>query len=331
MVSKEKDVELSVVASDSPSPASASLGSSGTHGKHNLGVDLGNADDVTPKKSCSADGVLWSVIDWLKTEKQQILSGVTVGLAMVPEAVAFALVAGVDPLVGLQAAWIMGVITSVFGGRPGMISGATGAVAVVMVDLVAKEGVEYLFYAIMLAGVIQVAFGLVGGGKLIRMIPHSVMVGFCNGLAIVIGLAQFNSFKVVSKESSSDDDHSRRLSGGVFAPFTDGSAWVDGTMGGIMAVHVLLAMAVTYLLPKVTRFPTLAKFPSSLAAILACTFTEWVIVRELCNSKSQTIEDIASVNGNFVETFTPVFFADKVSGYWGLQITLSCETSRSEV
>ncbi len=127
--------------------------------------------------------------------KNDVLSGLTVALALVPEAVAFAFVAGVDPMVGLYAAFIVGLITSIFGGRPGMISGATGAMAVVMVSLVATHGVQYLFAAIMLAGILQVAAGLFKLGKFIRIVPHPVMIGFVNGLAIVIFLAQLGQFK----------------------------------------------------------------------------------------------------------------------------------------
>jgi len=128
--------------------------------------------------------------------KNDILSGLTVALALVPEAVAFAFVAGVEPLVGLYAAFMVGLITSVFGGRPGMISGATGALAVVMVSLVAQHGVEYLFAAVVLMGGIQVTVGILRLGKFIRIVPHPVMLGFVNGLAIVIFLAQLNSFQI---------------------------------------------------------------------------------------------------------------------------------------
>lgn len=120
--------------------------------------------------------------------KNDVLSGLTVALALVPEAVAFAFVAGVDPMVGLYAAFIMGLVTSIFGGRPGMISGATGATAVVMVSLVAVHGVQYLFAAILLVGVLQITAGLLKLGKFIRIVPHPVMIGFVNGLAIVIDL-----------------------------------------------------------------------------------------------------------------------------------------------
>ena len=130
--------------------------------------------------------------------KNDVLSGVTVALALVPEAIAFAFVAGVSPLIGLYSAFFLGLITAVFGGRPGMISGATGAMAVVIVALVAQHGVEYLFPTVILCGLLQIAIGIGRLGKLIRMVPHSVMLGFVNGLAIVIGMAQLGSFKTLS-------------------------------------------------------------------------------------------------------------------------------------
>ena len=128
--------------------------------------------------------------------KTEVLSGLTVALALVPEAVAFAFVAGVHPLVGLYAAFMVGLITAIFGGRPGMISGATGALAVVMVALVAQHGVEYLFATVVLMGLLQVFAGIMQWGRFIRLVPHPVMLGFVNGLAIVIFLAQMGQFKV---------------------------------------------------------------------------------------------------------------------------------------
>ncbi|MCL4122566.1 UNVERIFIED_CONTAM: hypothetical protein GTU68_043319, partial [Idotea baltica] len=125
----------------------------------------------------------------------EVLSGLTVALALVPEAVAFAFVAGVEPLVGLYAAFIVGLITALIGGRPGMISGATGALAVVMVSLVAVHGVEYLFATVVLMGLIQLVVGFMHWGKFIRLVPHPVMLGFVNGLAIVIFLAQLGQFQ----------------------------------------------------------------------------------------------------------------------------------------
>ena len=145
--------------------------------------------------------------------RNDILSGITVALALVPEAVAFAFVAGVDPLVGLYAAFMIGLITSIFGGRPGMISGATGALAVVMVSLVSEGnamgaegqnlGLYYLFLTVILMGTIQVLAGVFKLGKFVRLIPHPVMMGFVNGLAIVIFTSQLGMFPdLVSEETS---------------------------------------------------------------------------------------------------------------------------------
>ena len=130
--------------------------------------------------------------DWLhsvfpKNPMPDILSGMTVALALVPEAIAFAFIAGVDPIIGLYSAFMIGLLTSILGGRPGMISGATGAMAVVVIGLVAMHGVEYLFPTVVLCGILQCLVGILRMGKLIRMVPHSVMLGFVNGLAIVIG------------------------------------------------------------------------------------------------------------------------------------------------
>ncbi|MCI5120501.1 MAG: SulP family inorganic anion transporter, partial [Candidatus Electrothrix sp. AUS4] len=135
--------------------------------------------------------------------KDDVLSGLTVAIALVPEAVAFAFIAGVSPIVGLYGAFMMGLVTSVIGGRPGMISGATGATAVVMVSLVKTgtemggegAGLQYLFVTLLLVGVLQMLAGVFRFGKFVRLIPHPVMMGFVNGLAIVIFLAQLDMFK----------------------------------------------------------------------------------------------------------------------------------------
>lgn len=165
--------------------------------------------------------------------KTNLLSGLTVALAMVPEAIAFALVAQVAPLVGLYAAFIVALITSIFGGRPGMISGATGALAVVAVSLVVSHGVEYLFVAVVLMGLLQIVFALARLGKFIRMVPHSVMLGFVNGLAIVIFLAQFEHFKVTGP-------------GGAHV-------WMASPALYAMAGLIALTVAIIYLLPKLTK------------------------------------------------------------------------------
>lgn len=191
--------------------------------------------------------------------KNDFLSGMTVALALVPEAVAFSFVAGVDPIVGLYGAFMMGVITAVFGGRPGMISGATGAMAVVMVHMIQKGnivglamdtpvqnlGVQWLFITLLIVGALQILAGIFQLGKFVRLIPHPVMMGFVNGLAIVIFLSQLNLFK---------SNQQGQLE------------WLQGIDMGIMLSLVALTMAIMYILPKVTT-----KIPAALCAIIVVT------------------------------------------------------------
>lgn len=179
----------------------------------------------------------------------ELLSGLTVALALVPEAVAFAFVAGVNPLVGLYAAFIVGLITALIGGRPGMISGATGALAVVMVALVAQHGVEYLFATVVLMGILQMIAGVMQWGKFIRLVPHPVMLGFVNGLAIVIFLAQMSQFKVPG--SIVNTGHG--MSGGE---------WLSGAPLYLMLALVAATMAIIWVVPRLTK-----AIPAPLAGI----------------------------------------------------------------
>ena len=177
--------------------------------------------------------------------KVEILAGLTVALALVPEAIAFAFVAGVEPLVGLYAAFIVGLITALIGGRPGMISGATGALAVVMVALVADHGVEYLFATVVLMGIMQIGAGIFKLGKFIRLVPHPVMLGFVNGLAIVIGMAQLSQFQSAPPE---------RIAGHHYGPFhiLEGT-WLTGTPLILMLALVALTMVLIYAAPRITK------------------------------------------------------------------------------
>ena len=175
--------------------------------------------------------------------KTEILSGFTVALALVPEAVAFSFVAGVHPLVGLYAAFIVGLITAIMGGRPGMISGATGALAVVMVALVANHGIEYLFATVVLMGILQILSGIFHLGKFIRLVPHPVMLGFVNGLAIVIFLAQLTQFQVPGPEEA--------------------KVWMSGLSLAFMLGLVILTMAIIWVMPKITHV-----IPAPLAGIV---------------------------------------------------------------
>jgi len=208
--------------------------------------------------------------------KTNLLSGLTVALALVPEAIAFALVAQVNPLVGLYAAFIMCLITSAFGGRPGMISGATGSTAVVMVALVVQHGVEYLFAAIVLTGLLQIVFGLLRFGKFIRLVPHPVMLGFVNGLAIVIFLAQLGHFK--TKDASGLEQ------------------WIGGTQLFSMLGLIVATMLIIYLLPKLTK-----AIPSSLVAIVSVA-----LFAIFAGIDTKTVGDMASIKGGLPQFHLPL-------------------------
>jgi SulP family sulfate permease len=221
------------------------------------------------------------------TVKNDILSGLTVALALVPEAVAFAFVAGVEPLVGLYAAFMVGLITACIGGRPGMISGATGALAVVMVTLVADHGVEYLFATVVLMGVLQIAAGVTKLGKFIRMVPHPVMLGFVNGLAIVIFLAQLNQFGVDGQP------------GWLDGTFMEGTildvAWLEGAQLYMLLGLVAVTMLIIHVLPRYTN-----ALPSSLVAIVVVSALVFGL-----DLDTRVVGDIASIKGGLPSFHIP--------------------------
>ncbi|MDX8392300.1 MAG: SulP family inorganic anion transporter [Mariprofundaceae bacterium] len=207
--------------------------------------------------------------------RDDVLSGLTVALALVPEAVAFAFVAGVHPLVGLYAAFMVGLITSLVGGRPGMISGATGSMAVVMVALVAQHGVEYLFAAVVMTGLLEIAFGAAKFGKFIRMVPYPVMLGFVNGLAMVIFIAQLPQFQM---------------------KLADGSmAWLPTDQLSLMLGLVALTMAIMFLLPKITRV-----IPAGLVAIGSVS-----LIVIFAGLDTKLVGDIASIGGGLPSFHIP--------------------------
>lgn len=210
------------------------------------------------------------------TWKNDALAGLTTSFAMVPEVIAFAFVAGVPPLTGLYAAFFVGLITAAFGGRPGMVSGAAGSLAVVMVALVAEgtrrggvtAGLDYLFLTVILTGLIQLAIGALKLGRLIRLVPHPVMMGFVNGLAIVIFLAQLDMFK--QRHGS--------VTGG----------WLQGGPLAIMIGLVLLTMAIIHFAPKITK-----AIPATLIAILTVSGIAALGLH------TRTVGDLSSVQGPF--------------------------------
>lgn len=213
--------------------------------------------------------------------KTEILSGLTVAIALIPEAIAFSLIAGLSPQIGLYAAFVVGLITSLFGGRPGMISGAAGAIAVVIVALSLTHGKEYIFATVILAGIIQLLAGIFKLGKFIRLVPQSVMYGFVNGLAIVIFLAQLNQFKVPDSMG--------------------GTQWMEGGAFYLMLGLVLATMFIIWVFPRITK-----AVPASLVAIV--TVSAGVI---LFNVDTRTLGDIAVIKGGF-----PPFHIPQVPFTW---------------
>lgn len=246
-----------------------------------------------------------------KNPKNDILSGFTVALALVPEAVAFSFVAGVDPLVGMYGAFIMGLVTAIIGGRPGMISGATGAMAVVMVHLIQKGnevgltlaspienlGLQWLFITLLIVGIIQISAGLFRLGKFVRLIPHPVMLGFVNGLAIVIFLSQLGLFKETINGTTE---------------------WMQGSDLWIMIGLVALTMGIMYILPKITK-----KIPAALIAIL--------IIATITNLGGLDVSTVGSFiregGGSGLKGTLPTFqiqllgFFETLNGHWDIIIT----------
>ena len=199
--------------------------------------------------------------------RADVLAGLTTSFALVPECIAFALVAHLNPLMGLYGAFILCTLTALFGGRPGMVSGAAGSMAVVIVALVVQHGVQYLLATVLLGGVVMILFGVLRLGKLVRMVPHPVMLGFVNGLAIVIAMAQLEHFK-------------------------DGEHWLSGNPLYVMLGLVALTMAVVYLLPKLTR-----AVPPALVAILGVGLLVYLL-----GLPTRTLGDMAHIAGGL-----PVF------------------------
>ena len=206
--------------------------------------------------------------------RNEILAGLTVAMTMIPESLSFAILAGFPPLVGLYAAFIAGLITAIFGGRPGLISGGAGATVVVLIALMRSHGIEYIFAAVALAGVFQILIGLFKFSKFIRLVPQPVMYGFVNGLAVIIFMSQLEQFKVITNGEIS---------------------WLQGESLFIMLGLVALTVSIVLFFPKVTK-----KIPASLVAIIVV-----FIVVIVFGIQTKTVQDIASIEGGFPPLHIP--------------------------
>lgn len=200
--------------------------------------------------------------------KNELLAGFTVAMTMIPESLSFAILAGLSPLTGLYAAFMMGLVTAILGGRPGMVSGGAGATIVVLIALIKTHGIEYLFATVALGGLLQMLVGLFKWGKFVRLIPQPVMYGFLNGLAVIIFMAQIEQFKITGTDGNVD--------------------WLTGNPLYIMAGLTALTIAVVWLFPKITK-----AVPASLVAIIAV----FAVVAGL-GIPTKTVADIAGISGN---------------------------------
>ena len=200
--------------------------------------------------------------------RTEILAGLTVAMTMIPESLSFAILAGFPPLMGLYAAFIAGLVTAVFGGRPGMISGGAGATVIVLIALMKSHGLEYVFAAVILAGIFQIVVGIFKLGKFIRLVPQPVMFGFVNGLAVIIFMSQLEQFKTI-----------------VNGQMT----WISGNPLYIMLGLVLLTITIIVFLPKLTK-----AIPASLVAIMVIFALVFFFGIE-----TKTVQDIASISGGF--------------------------------
>lgn len=230
---------------------------------------------------------------WLLLNKEQILSAITVSITIIPEAVSTALIAGVNPGYALQATWLMNIITALIGGRPGMISGSTTFVGVALAKLVEREGVEYIFYAVMLAGLFQIIFSLLGLGAYTRFVPYPVIQGFSNAMALVILAAQFRYGKMVPDQKFYESGRRNLLQAGYSWEHIIGvdTEWNSGIDVMLMLMHSLVAFAICFILP---RFKVTRVIPGPFVALMLCTFVENVII-DLAGNQSARIGDYASV------------------------------------
>jgi len=236
--------------------------------------------------------------DLTKNPRVDILSGFTVSLALVPEAIAFAFVAGVEPLVGLYAAFFVGIITAVFGGRSGMISGATGAMAVVMVALVALHGVQYLFAAVVLTGIIQILAGSLKLGKFINLVPSAVMLGFVNGLAIVIFLSQLGQFKTNNNSSPALSETSHSAIDVIF-----NGGWVEGSQLVALVLLTVLTMGIVIIFPQIPKIGKIKLGRLIPSPLLSIIILSGIVIG--FNIDTTTVGDLASVSGGLPKFSIP--------------------------
>jgi len=292
----------------------------GNQGMDKEGKDMYNEEEYlaevgemncycVPSRVYGVKDFLFRTLAWLLLNKEQILGGFTVAITQIPESVTAALIAGVNPARALQATWLMNVITSLIGGRPGMISGATPFIGVALMNLVDAHGSDYVYYAVMFGGFLQVVWGLMGLGALMRFVPYTVVQGFANAMALIIFAAQFRYGKVSADQAfHAEYSYSRNLVdlGHSWAHIIDSeSSWITGSSLLILGCHALLALVICFVMPRFTRI-----IPSSFVAVVVCTFVEHVLIRLPSDYQSATINDYVIVQ---TPTLNPIWADETIS------------------
>mmetsp|Transcript_16513 Transcript_16513/g.23477 ORF Transcript_16513/g.23477 Transcript_16513/m.23477 type:complete len:702 (-) Transcript_16513:103-2208(-) len=236
---------------------------------------------------------------WLYANNGQIMSALTVSIVQIPEVISSAMIVGINPTFALQGTWIMNIITSIIGGSPGMISGSTTFVAIVLSELREKEGASYMFYAVMFGGLLQIVLALLGIGTLVRLIPNPVVQGFRNAMGLVIVAAQFRFGKVLTDGVDSPEPSNRNLMikiGYSWEHIVDSEGqWNTGTSLLFLIIHVIIASSISFVVPKMTK-----RIPGPLVAIVLCGIIEHCLIRQISKNESATVGDYAMIHTQYV-------------------------------
>jgi MFS superfamily sulfate permease-like transporter len=248
-------------------------------------ADAYNYNDMTlgsilcwcvPSPITSFDDCLHRTLYWFKLNKDELMASLAVAIGQVPQVTSYAILAGVPPLMALQATWVMNVITSIFAGRPGMVSGTTALSAIPLIDLVQTDGISYIFYAIMFAGILQMAFGLLRLGRVLRFVPHSAMVGYMNAMAVIIIFSQLKYFKLPHEgiNLEAGDGRLYQYHFNCIKVLYDSTPWVSRSTIIAMSIEAALAFVICIAFPRISK-----AIPSPVLAFFIVTALEWSVAR----------------------------------------------------
>jgi MFS superfamily sulfate permease-like transporter len=246
-----------------------------------------------PMPLSSFEDCMHRTLYWFKLNKDQLLAGLAVAIGQVPQVTSYAVLAGVSPSVAIQATWIMNVVTSIFGGRPGMVSGATALSVIPLIDLIQTDGISYMFYAIMFAGMLQMAFGALKLGRVLRFLPHSALVGYMNAMAVIIIFSQLKYFKLPHNgiNAEAGDGRLYQYQFNFIKVLYDSTPWVSRSTIIAMSVEAALALVICFTFPRISK-----AIPSTALAFFILTALEWSVAR-YTGFPSVLVGDYVSLSG----------------------------------